>query len=94
MNLKYEDLPNTGYVIDTMISSLWCFYNTDSFEDALIKVVNLAGDADTMGAVCGQIAGAYYGYSNIPDRWTGVIKDNDYIVKQSFLLYDTKQPKK
>ena len=93
INLEYDDLPNSGYVIDTMISALWCFYHTDTFEDALIKVVNLAGDSDTMGAVCGQIAGAYYGYSNIPERWASKIKFKDKIIQDAYLLADNKKDK-
>ncbi|WP_245930983.1 ADP-ribosylglycohydrolase family protein [Methylobacterium radiodurans] len=42
--------------------------STDSFEAALIEAVNLADDADTVGAVTGQLAGALYGHSAIPDR--------------------------
>lgn len=73
INLKYEELPNTPYVIDTIISALWCFYNTNSFKDAIVKAVNLGGDADTIGAVTGQIAGAYYGLNNIPQKWIDII---------------------
>lgn len=62
LKLKYEELPNTGYVIDTLISALWCLYYSKDFEEALILAVNFCGDADTIGAVCGQLAGAYYGY--------------------------------
>ena len=40
-------------------------YYTNTFEDAIIKVVNLRGDSDSVGAVVGQIAGAYYGLENI-----------------------------
>ena len=42
---------------------------TESFEDAVVLAVNLADDADTVGAVTGQIAGALYGASAIPERW-------------------------
>lgn len=85
-NLEYDDLPNSGYVIDTMVTALWCFYNTDNFKDALIKAVNLAGDADTIGAVVGQIAGAYYGLNSIPDNWREIIKYSDLIINQAIKL--------
>ncbi len=49
--------------------TLWCVSTTDSFEEALILAVNLGHDADTVGAVTGQIAGAFYGASAIPARW-------------------------
>jgi ADP-ribosyl-[dinitrogen reductase] hydrolase len=73
IELNYDELPNSGYVIDTMISALWCFYHTNNFKDAVVKAVNLAGDADTIGAVCGQIAGAYYGFNRMPTEWVSKI---------------------
>jgi ADP-ribosyl-[dinitrogen reductase] hydrolase len=64
-----EDLRTTGYVVDTLETALWCFRNTESFEEAILVSANLGGDADTISAVCGQVAGAYYGESAIPKRW-------------------------
>ena len=52
-----------------METALWCFHQTDSFREAILRAVNLGDDADTTGAVCGQIAGAYYGVEGIPDAW-------------------------
>ncbi|NCC71027.1 ADP-ribosylglycohydrolase family protein, partial [bacterium] len=62
-------IKNSGYVIDTLEAALWAFYTTDNFEDGCIKAINLCGDADTIGAVYGQIAGAYYGINNIKKEW-------------------------
>ncbi|MCL6624370.1 MAG: ADP-ribosylglycohydrolase family protein [Fimbriimonadales bacterium] len=64
-----EDLRTTGYVVDTLETALWCFRNTEDFEEAILVSANLGGDADTISAVCGQVAGAYYGESAIPKRW-------------------------
>jgi len=50
-------------------AALWCFLQTESFRDAILRAVNLGDDADTTAAVCGQIAGAYYGESGIPEAW-------------------------
>lgn len=58
-----------SYSIDCMAMALHCVYTTESFECALIKAVNMCGDADTVGAVTGQIVGAMYGYDEIPIRW-------------------------
>ncbi|TXN39178.1 ADP-ribosylglycohydrolase family protein [Methylobacterium sp. WL7] len=60
---------STGYVIDTLEAALWCTDQAASFEEALVLAVNLAGDADTVGAVTGQVAGAVFGASAIPQRW-------------------------
>lgn len=59
----------TGYVVDCLRAALWCFATTDSFGDAVLKAANLGDDADTTAAVCGQLAGAYYGVQAIPERW-------------------------
>ena len=48
---------------------MWALQNSDNFEDALVLAVNRGHDADTVGAVTGQIAGRIYGYSQIPERW-------------------------
>lgn len=66
---KRDDIKASGYVIDTLEAALWSVANTASFEQSLILAVNLAEDADTVGAVTGQIAGALYGLSAIPERW-------------------------
>ena len=62
--------PNpTGYVVDSFASALHCIYTTRSFEDAVAKAINLGGDADTIGAITGGLAGALYGYDAIPKQW-------------------------
>jgi ADP-ribosyl-[dinitrogen reductase] hydrolase len=60
---------SSGYVVDTLEAALWSVDQTDSFEDAVVLAVNLGDDADTVGAVTGQLAGALYGSSAIPERW-------------------------
>ncbi len=59
----------SGYVVESLEAALWCFFKTDSFRDAILRAVNLGDDADTTAAVCGQIAGAYYGESGMPPEW-------------------------
>lgn len=62
--------PNpSGYVVDSFAAALHCIFTTSSFEDALVKAINLGGDADTIGAITGGLAGALYGYDAIPERW-------------------------
>lgn len=65
---------NFGWCVETLTAALRAFNTTDSFEEGLIAAVNLGGDSDSIGAVFGQIAGAYYGYSEIPSRWVGAVK--------------------
>jgi ADP-ribosyl-[dinitrogen reductase] hydrolase len=66
---RREAVSSSGYVVATLEAALWAAASSSSFEDALILAVNLAYDADTVGAVTGQIAGALYGASAIPVRW-------------------------
>ncbi len=61
-----EETKSDGYVVSTLDAALWAVWHTDTFEDAILLAVNLGHDADTVGAVTGQIAGAIYGYSSIP----------------------------
>ena len=59
----------TGYVVESLEAALWCFLKADSFEQAILKAANLGDDADTTAAICGQVAGVWYGVSDIPSRW-------------------------
>ena len=59
----------SGYVVDSLEAALWAFAKSTSFRDGALLAVNLGDDADTTGAVYGQIAGAYYGAEAIPEGW-------------------------
>ena len=65
---NYNPVPS-GYVIDSFKCALYSILTTYSFESAIVKAVNLGGDADTIGAITGGLAGAMYGYDSIPARW-------------------------
>lgn len=68
-----REIRGTGYVVQSLEAALWCFYRTDTFETAILKAANLGDDTDTTAAVCGQVAGAYYGESGIPQKWLVVV---------------------
>ena len=59
----------TGYVVASLEAALWAFARSDSFEQGALLAVNLGDDADTTGAVYGQLAGAFHGEDGIPARW-------------------------
>jgi ADP-ribosyl-[dinitrogen reductase] hydrolase len=63
------DIRGTGYVVDSLEAALWAFAKSTSFEHGALLAVNLGDDADTTGAVYGQLAGAYYGVDGIPKHW-------------------------
>lgn len=82
-NKRKKELNPSGYVVDSLICSLWCFINTVTFEDAVCEAVNLCGDADTVGAITGGIAGVYYGFEKIPERWKDKILVKDKLIEIS-----------
>jgi ADP-ribosyl-[dinitrogen reductase] hydrolase len=63
------EIKGTGYVVDALEAALWAFARSDSFESGAILAVNLGQDADTTGAIYGQLAGAHYGAAGIPAGW-------------------------
>ena len=69
MLLDYDQIIGSGYVIESLQAALWCFMNGSTFEECILLAANLGDDADTTAAICGQIAGAYYGVSGIPEHW-------------------------
>ncbi len=65
----------SGYVVDALSAALWCFATTDDYASAVLKAANLGDDADTTAAICGQLAGAYYGLEGIPAGWRQTLHD-------------------
>ena len=76
-----DQIKGSGYVIDCLEAALWCFYHTDSFSEAVLMAANLGDDADTTAAVCGQLAGAWYGLDGIPDHWQARVVMNKDLVE-------------
>ncbi|WP_269233763.1 ADP-ribosylglycohydrolase family protein [Flavobacterium flavigenum] len=77
---KYNEseIHSSGYVLHSLEASLWCFLNSDSYEETVLKAVNLGEDTDTTGAIAGGLAGIYYGIENIPKKWIDeLVKSND-----------------
>ncbi len=67
--LPGDKVEPSGYCVSSLICAMNAIRDTDSFEDALVAAVNMGGDADTIGAITGGLAGAIYGASSIPLRW-------------------------
>lgn len=82
-----SSIRGTGYVVDALRAALWCFATTDSFQDAVLKAANLGDDADTTAAICGQLAGAFYGVQAIPAHWRERIVQRELIDSLSDQLY-------
>jgi ADP-ribosyl-[dinitrogen reductase] hydrolase len=71
----------TGYVVASLEAALWAFYHCDTFRDGCLLAVNLGDDADTTGAVYGQLAGAFYGERGIPAPWLDRLAQRDLIAQ-------------
>jgi ADP-ribosylglycohydrolase len=68
-----------GYVVPSLAIALWAFHHSDSFREGALLAVNLGFDADTYGAIYGQLAGAFYGDTGIPDAWRQVLAHRQLI---------------
>jgi len=62
-------------------AALYRFMNSRSLEHAIVSAVNLGGDADTVGACTGALAGACWGLDAIPQRWKEGLEGYDRLVQ-------------
>ncbi len=83
-----NDVRGTGYVVACLEAALYCFMHTASFRDSVLMAANLGDDADTTAAVCGQIAGAFYGVGEIPTEWRSRLALVDEIERLADQLHD------
>ena len=81
------ELRSTGFVLDTLEAAVWMFARIEGFEECLSRAVALGGDADTVGAVSGALAGAYYGAGDIPGRWKDVLDERERIIEAAQGIY-------
>ena len=79
----------TGYVVHSLEAALWAFHRSKSFEEGALMAVNLGEDADTTGAIYGQMAGAYYGLEGIPAGWLEKLHGRDMILDFASKLLTT-----
>ena len=82
------DVEPTGHVLDTLEVALWSFMRSTDLESSLVLAVNQGGDADAVGAVCGTLAGAHWGYSAIPTRWKETLLDSDRLCQTADSLLE------
>ena len=79
MPSRSAEVSGSGYCIASLGAALWAFLSTTDFQSAIVRAVNLGDDADTTAAICGQLAGAYYGVDSIPHAWRTRLAMADYI---------------
>ena len=89
-SFKLKDPPQivgAGYVVPSLEAALWAFDRNDNFRDGALLAVNLGDDADTTGAVYGQIAGAFYGEDDIPAEWRAKLAMRELIERRAEELF-------
>ena len=78
---RRDEIRSSGYVVHTLEAALWSVARTGDFRSAVLLAANLADDADTVAAVTGQLAGALYGLSGIPERWLERVACKDRLLE-------------
>lgn len=87
VSLGESGVQGSGYVVESLEAALWCFAQTHDYRSAVLRAANLGDDADTTAAVCGQLAGAFYGVGGIPQRWQAMLAMRDRIEALAGDLY-------
>ena len=89
---KREEISSSGFVIDSLEAALWCFWHSDSFAEGALLAANLGDDADTVAAIYGQLAGAFYGYDAIPREWCTKLAWQSVLGSRALLLINRPSP--
>ena len=82
-----DEMEASGYVVDTLQAVLWALHQAEDFRSGMLLAVNLGDDADTTGAVYGQLAGVLFGRKAIPPHWRGQVSLRDTILALADSLY-------
>lgn len=72
-SMLVSEVPSSGYVVDTLEAALWSLLVSSSYQETVLRAVNLGGDTDTTASVAGGLAGLYYGAEAIPEEWLSVL---------------------
>ncbi|WP_308639604.1 ADP-ribosylglycohydrolase family protein [Paenibacillus silvisoli] len=87
--LQPPDIQGSGYVVKSLEAALWAFYHGENFEEGVLSAVNLGNDADTTGAIYGQLAGAFYGVESMPKRWVEPLAMKELILDYATELHQS-----
>jgi ADP-ribosyl-[dinitrogen reductase] hydrolase len=87
-----DEVKGSGYVAECLEAALWAFHNGGDFREGCLLAVNLGNDADTTGAVYGQLAGAFYGADAIPRTWCDALALCPLIIDFADRLYAASAP--
>lgn len=76
-DVSETDLRTNGYVVTTLQTALYYALTAADTREAIIEAVNLGGDADTIGAITGAVAGARHGPGSLPSEWLDAIDERE-----------------
>ena len=88
---REPEICGSGYVVASLEAALWCFLNSQSYEEAVLVAANLGDDADTTAAIAGQLAGAFYAIAGIPESWLSHLAMRGEITELAELLFDYRE---
>ncbi|MCE5298861.1 MAG: ADP-ribosylglycohydrolase family protein [Methanoregulaceae archaeon] len=83
----YDPVPGLDCLLATH-AALAAFMENDTFEDTLLSAVNLGGDADTVGAIAGSLAGSHYGLGSVPRRWLSGLHGLSRVTSAAWNLWE------
>lgn len=79
--VQEDQIRSSGYVVDSLEAAVWGLLTTDNYRDAMLKVVNLGEDTDTIAAIAGGLGALYYGYEGMPAEWIEVVQKKEWIAE-------------
>ena len=82
------EIKGSGFVVRSLEAALWALYRSESFREGALLAVNLGDDADTTGAIYGQLAGAYYSVDAISQDWIERIAWRELVSEKASTLFD------
>ncbi|MFW6115588.1 MAG: ADP-ribosylglycohydrolase family protein [Chloroflexota bacterium] len=91
MQKERWEISGSGYVVESLEAALWCFWRTEGYRATVLRAANLGNDADTTAAVCGQLAGAYYGVEDIPQAWLEQLAMRELIEGMAAAVYEKRE---
>jgi len=89
---RYCPVPSLDAVLCSH-AALSCFMKAKTCENAILSAVNLGGDADTVGACCGALAGAYWGIDAVPERWKNALEGYSNLIRLADDLWQVRLDK-
>jgi ADP-ribosylglycohydrolase len=87
-NDETEKLETSMFSWDAVPTAFYCFFSSSTYEECVLKAVNIGGDTDSIAAMAGGMKGAEVGINRIPERWVNKVKDCEYLIELADRLYN------